>query len=101
MIRLLVVDEHPVIGEGIRAVLSDEPDFWVEAVTDVNAANAALDSRQHDIVISEVRLQGRNAGLDLLRQRSKDRSAFIMFSAHSIPSCYVEAVERGVAGFLS
>lgn len=101
MIRLLVVDEHPVIGEGIRAILDDQPGFWVETVTDINSANAALDARQHDIVISEIRLQGRNAGLDLLRQRRKNGAAFIMFSAHSIPSLYAEAVEQGAAGFLS
>jgi DNA-binding NarL/FixJ family response regulator len=101
MIRLLVVDEHLVIGEGIRAILSHEPDFWVETTTNVHAANAALDALNHDIVISEIRLQGRNAGLDLLRDRGKDGLAFIMFSAHSIPSFYVEAVQRGAAGFLS
>jgi DNA-binding NarL/FixJ family response regulator len=100
MIRLLVVDEHPVIGEGIRAILNDQPDFWVETVTDVNSANTALDARHHDVVICEIRLQGRNAGRDLLRQRRKEGSAFIMFSAHSIPSCYAEAVEQGAAGFL-
>ena len=100
-IRLLVVDEHPVIGEGIRAILNDEPDFLVETVTDVNAANAALDARHHDIVICEIRLQGRNAGLDLLRQRRESGSAFIVFSAHCVPSFYAEAVERGAAGFLS
>jgi DNA-binding NarL/FixJ family response regulator len=100
MIRLLVVDEHPVIGEGIRAILNDQPDFWVETVTDVNSASTALDARHHDVVICEIRLQGRNAGLDLLRQRRKEGSAFIMFSAHSIPSCYAEAVEQGAAGFL-
>jgi DNA-binding NarL/FixJ family response regulator len=101
MIRLLVVDEHPVIGEGIRAILNDQPDFWVETVTDVNSATAALDARHYDIVICEIRLQGRNAGLDLLRQHRMGGPAFIVFSAHSIPSCYAEAVELGAAGFLS
>jgi DNA-binding NarL/FixJ family response regulator len=100
MIRLLVVDEHPVIGEGIRAILNDQPDFLVETVTDIDSAAAALDARHHDIVICEIRLQGRNAGLDLLRQRRKDGSAFIIFSAHSVPSFYAEAVEQGAAGFL-
>jgi DNA-binding NarL/FixJ family response regulator len=100
MIRLLVVDEHPVIGEGIRAILNDQPDFLVETVTDVDSATAALDARHHDIVICEIPLQGRNAGLDLLRQRRKDGSAFIIFSAHSVPSFYAEAVEQGAAGFL-
>ena len=101
MIGLLVVDEHPVVGEGIRAILTDEPDVWVETVTDVHAALAALDARRHDIVVCEIRLQGRNAGLDLLRHRRADGPAFIMFSAHCIPSFYAESVERGAAGFLA
>jgi len=101
VIRLLVVDEHPVVAEGIRAILNEEPDFWVEAVTDAGAANAALDARHHDIVICEIRLHGRNAGLDLLRLRGQDGSAFIMFSGYRFPSCYDEAVRQGAAGFLS
>jgi DNA-binding NarL/FixJ family response regulator len=100
MIRILVVDEHPVVGEGIRAIVDDEPDIRVEAVTDVSAACTALDANHHDIVICEIRLDGHDAGLDLLRQRTTDGSAFIMFTAHAVPSVYVEAVERGAAGFL-
>jgi DNA-binding NarL/FixJ family response regulator len=101
MIRLLVVDEHPVVGEGIRAILTAEPDVCVETVTDVHAAHSALDARHHDIVVCEVRLQGRNAGLELLRRRRMDGPAFIMFSAHCIPSLYAESVQRGAAGFLA
>jgi DNA-binding NarL/FixJ family response regulator len=101
VIGVLVVDEHPVVGEGIRAILTDEPDVWVETVTDVQAAHAALDARHYDIVICEIRLRHRNAGLDLLRNRSTDGPAFIMFSAHCIPGFYAEAVERGAAGFLA
>src|ERR1051325_2135222 len=97
VIRLLVVDEHPVVAEGLRAMLNGEPDFWVEAVTDADAANAALDARHHDIVICEIRLHGRNAGLDLLRLRGQDGSAFIMFSGCRFPSCYDEAVRQGAA----
>ena len=101
MIGLLVVDEHPVVGEGIRAILTDEPDVWVETVTDAEAAHAALDARHHDIVVCEIRLQGGNDGLDLLRHRRTDGPAFIMFSAHCVPSFYAESVERGAAGFLA
>ena len=101
MIRLLVVDEHPVVGEGIRAILTAERDVWVETVTDVHAARAALDAGRHDIVVCEIRLQGRDAGLDLLRHRRRDGPAFIVFSAHRVPSYYAEAVERGAAGFLA
>ena len=101
MIGVLVVDEHPVVGEGIRAILGLEPDVWVEAVTDIEAARAALDALRHDVVVCEIRLRDRNAGLDLLRHRRPDGPAFIVFSAHCVPSFYAEAVERGAAGFLA
>jgi len=99
-IRLLVVDEHPVVGEGIRAILDDEAGFWVETVTDVESATDALDARPFDVVLSEIPFQGRNAGLEHLRH-GKRTSAFIMFSAYTFPILYFEAVERGAAGFLS
>ncbi len=101
VIRLLVVDEHPVIGEGIRAILSGQPDFSVETATDVKSATDVLDSRPPDVVLCEIRFQGRNCGLDLLRDRDPSRSVFIMFSAYAFPSVYFEAIERGAAGFLS
>lgn len=101
MIRLLVVDEHPVVGEGIRAILNDEPDFSVETVTDVNSATEAIEARSPDVVLSEIHMQGRNGGLDLLRHRTQNRAAFIMYSAYAFPSFYFEAVEGGAAGFLS
>jgi DNA-binding NarL/FixJ family response regulator len=101
IIRILVVDEHPVVGEGVRAILHGEPDFRVETATDVHSALAALDARHHHIVICEVRLAGRYAGLDLLRPRRTGGPAFIVFSAHCIPGLYGEAVKRGAAGFLA
>jgi len=101
MIRLLVVDEHPVVGEGIRAILDDEPGFWVETVTDVKSAGDALDARPFDVVLCEIHLQGQTGGLGLLRHRVQGRAAFIMFSGYAFPSFYSEAVELGAAGFLA
>lgn len=101
MIRLLVVDEHPVVGQGIRAILAEEPDFSVESVTDVSSAAQALGERDHDVVLSETFLHGRHGGLELLRRRRQGRPAFLIFSAHAFPSHYLEAVEGGAQGFLS
>jgi DNA-binding NarL/FixJ family response regulator len=100
VIRLLLVDDHPVIGEGIRAIL-DEPEFSVEVVTDVKSAIDAIDASPPDVVLTEVNLHGRNGGLDLLRRHIQGRSAFIIFSAYTFPSFYFEAIARGAAGFLS
>jgi DNA-binding NarL/FixJ family response regulator len=57
-IRLLIIDEHPVVGEGIRATLGAEPDNHVETVTDLGSATAPLATRRHDIVLAEVRSPG-------------------------------------------
>jgi DNA-binding NarL/FixJ family response regulator len=100
VIRLLVVDEQPVIGAGIRAILDDQPDVSVETVSDVTSATDVLDARPPDVVLCEIQFQGRNRGLDLLRDRAPSRTAFIMFSACAFPSFYAEAIDRGAAGFL-
>ena len=90
-----------MVGEGIRAILHDQPDFSVETVGDVKSAIDVLDARPPDVVLCEIRFQGRNRGLDLLGGRVQRRPAFIMFSAHVFPSFYLEVVQRGAAGFLS
>ncbi len=93
--------EHPVVGEGIRAILADERDFSVELVTDIGSAAQALDDHDHDVVLSETLLHGRHGGMELLRRQRQGRPAILMFSAHAFPTHYLEAVEGGAAGFLS
>lgn len=101
MIRLLVVDEHPVVGEGIRAILANEPDVSIRVVEDLDSATQTLDAQVVDVVLSEVQLHGRNGGLELLRLRGRGGPPIIMFSAQSFPSNYADAVGGGAAGFLS
>ncbi|MDQ2935519.1 MAG: response regulator transcription factor [Chloroflexota bacterium] len=101
MIRLLVVDDQPVVGEGIRAIFRNEPDVSVETATDGLSAAGVLNAGNHDVVLAETCLQGRHGGLDLLKRRRQGFPPFVMFSAHAFPSHYLEAVEGGAAGFLS
>lgn len=56
-IRLVVVDGHPVVRQGVAAILSEAPDLLV--VAEASTAGAALDSVRSgrpDVCITDVRL---------------------------------------------
>lgn len=72
MVRVLVVDDHPVVREGLSGALASEPDFKVvsEAATAEQALRAAEEMRP-DVVVLDVRLprmSGAEACTNLLRR---------------------------------
>ena len=59
MIRLLIVDDHPVVRAGLVGMLSDEPGFEVvgEASDGDQAARIAAATRP-DVVLMDLRMPG-------------------------------------------
>lgn len=100
VIRVAVVDDHPVFRDGTAAVLGREEDMDVvalggsldEALAIVNAADAP------DVLILDVRL-GEENGLKLLGRHG--RTAVIMFSAFDYPQYHHVALRSGAAGFVA
>jgi len=73
MIRILLVDDHPVVRHGIRQILVD----GLKAVTvgeasDVPTASARLRSDVWDVVVLDLTLPGAS-GLDLLKEIRRER----------------------------
>ena len=67
MIKILLVDDHAVVREGLKAILRSEfKSFHVEEAENADAALAMLQSRKWDLVILDITMPGRS-GLDLLR----------------------------------
>lgn len=59
MIRILVVDDHPIVRSGVTGLLETEPDF--EVVGDAasgEAALALLESARPDVVLMDLRMPG-------------------------------------------
>jgi NarL family two-component system response regulator LiaR len=101
MIRLLIIEDHAAVAEGLAALLRDQPDIeLVGTATDPADASQLIASGQPDIVLCDVMLGGRRAGLDLVADWPGGKPAFIMFSAYAYPDYYVTALERGAAGYL-
>ena len=71
-VRLLCVDDHRIVREGIALILSREPDITVVA-TASTAEEAVLEFRRHrpDITLMDLRLGG-SSGIDAIREIKKE-----------------------------
>lgn len=99
-IRILIVDDHPVVRHGIVSLLSNHIDFEVVGEADnVRSALALVEQQLPDIVLLDVRLTD-ESGLDLLTQlRGRSTKALILTSFDDAEHVRV-ALQRGAFGFI-
>jgi DNA-binding NarL/FixJ family response regulator len=101
-IRVLVVDDHAVVREGIRHILEGEPGFVVvgEAGNGVDALRLAAEQRP-DVVVLDVSMPG-ESGLRVapkLRDAAPETRVLIM-SMHDNAEYVREGVRAGASGYL-
>jgi two-component system, NarL family, invasion response regulator UvrY len=101
--RILIVDHHTVVREGLKQILSVAPEFLIvgEASTGLEAIRT---SRQIalDVIILEISLPDKN-GLDVLKQIKKENPDFaiVVLSGLKEDQYAVRALKAGASGFLS
>jgi DNA-binding NarL/FixJ family response regulator len=101
-IRLVIVEDHPALAEGLAALVRGESDVELIGVAgDGDSAADMITNNRPDVVLCDVVLDGERSGLRLLKELAgKPAPAFIMFSAYGYPDYYVTALEQGAAGYL-
>lgn len=101
-IRVLVVDDHSVVREGIRHVLRDAAVYDVvgEASTTAEAITAA-DRFAPDVIVLDISMPGGSglAAVPELLERAP-RARILMLSVHDDTEYVVESVRAGAHGFL-
>lgn len=103
MIRLVIVDDHPVVRRGLRETLAAERDFSVVAEAGLpHEALAQLDAHICDVVLLDLSLPGRG-GLDLLSQilRRHAHVRVLIVSTHEESTHAVRAIRAGAAGYVA
>lgn len=108
MIRILVVDDHPIVRAGIVGLLETETDLEVvgEAVSGEEAVAIAAQT-QPDVVLMDLRMPG-IGGVEATRQiiarggRSGERSAphVLVFTTYEEDDQILAAIEAGAGGYL-
>ncbi|MGW2486741.1 response regulator [Streptomyces sp. NPDC001606] len=101
-ISLLIVDDHPVVRDGLRGMFASTPGFTVlgEAANGVEAVDrtAALDP---DVILMDLRMPG-GSGVDAIREltRRGARAKVLVLTTYDTDSDTLPAIEAGATGYL-
>jgi DNA-binding NarL/FixJ family response regulator len=101
--KILIVDDHPLICEGLRGTINREPDLMVcGEAENANQAVAAFQKLAPDLALVDITLPGRS-GLELVKDLKaiRSRAIILAISMHD-ESLYAERMLRaGASGYIT
>lgn len=103
MIRILLVDDHPVVRRGIRQILVDGMErVTVGEAGDAPQALASVRSDGWDVVVLDLTLPG-GSGLDLLKEIRRGHPALpvLVLSMHPAAQFARRVLAAGASGYLN
>lgn len=102
MLRILLCDDHPILREGLKNILLQQPDIKVveEAGSGAELMEKTGASR-FDVIILDITLPDMN-GLDVLKnlQAQGNRTGVLVLSMHPEEQYATRALKAGAAGYL-
>jgi two-component system, NarL family, response regulator DevR len=102
MIRLLIIDDHEMVREGLKAILTTEPDF--EIVGDAANAEQAFELIERlnpDVILLDIRLPD-ISGIEVCRKVTEcyPTSAVIILTTFTDESLVEQCIQAGARGFI-
>jgi len=101
-VRILIVDDHPVVRHGLRNLLGGHPDLQVVGEAETGAEVLPfLAEHETDVVILDIQMRGQN-GIEVARRvrHSFPEAKIIILTTYDDESYLRGALEAGVHGFL-
>ncbi|MEE9117574.1 MAG: response regulator transcription factor [Calditrichia bacterium] len=102
MIKILIVDDHAIVREGLKQIVGEEPDITVAG----EAANASelmnlLKKNSFDILILDINMPGKS-GLEALKDIKVEHPNLpvLILSMYSDEQYGLRSIRAGAAGFL-
>jgi two-component system invasion response regulator UvrY len=101
--RILIVDDHSMVREGLKRILLDEfRDAVFGEAANATEALAQIWKKPWELVLLDVSMHGRS-GLDVLKEirASASRVPVLVLSAHPEEQYAVRVLKAGAAGYLT
>jgi two-component system, NarL family, invasion response regulator UvrY len=103
MTRVVVVDDHPVVREGLKRIIAESPEFTIAGEAgDGEEALKVVREVPCDVVLLDITLPKKN-GLEVLKQLKTEqpRTPVIVLSMHSEDEYAIRMLRSGAAGYLT
>jgi len=102
MIRLLIIDDHEMVREGLKAMLTSESDFEiVGGAANAEQALELIERSRPDVILLDVRLPG-VSGIDVCRTVTEHypETAVIILTTFTDESLVAQCIQAGARGFI-
>ncbi len=101
-IRVLIVDDHPVVRQGVRSLLVNHPDIQVIGEAESAASLfASLNGAAPDVILLDVRMPGQN-GIEITQRLKRERGDIkvIILTTYDDDEVLFGALRAGADGYL-
>lgn len=100
--RVLIVDDHPIVASGCRALLAGEPEIAILEAADAESGEQMFFAEQPDICVLDINLPT-VSGFELARRilARAESARIIMFSMNDDPVFAARAINSGAKGYVS
>lgn len=103
LIKILIADDHPVVREGIKQIISRAPDMVVEgeALTGQEVLDK-ISKESWDVVILDINMPGKD-GFEVIRElrKEKPKLPILVLSVYPEEQIGVRILKAGASGFLN
>ncbi|HHV95120.1 MAG TPA: response regulator transcription factor [Clostridiaceae bacterium] len=99
--RIGIIDDHPLVREGLISVLSLHEDFKIVGeATNCQEGIAMILEKEPEIVLIDIKL-GNESGLDIIREvKNKIKTKFVILTSSAEQNDFLQAEILGVDGYI-